>query len=66
MPAVSRNQRVAAAIAEHNPKKLYARNRGMASMSRGELHKFASTKEAGLPRRKRKTQRTGYAKLRPE
>ncbi len=60
MPAVSRNQRIAAAIAEHDPGKLYKRNRGLASMGRGELHKFASTREKGLPKR------TGFAKLRPK
>lgn len=46
MPAVSRNQRVAAAIAEHEPEKLYTRNRGMLSMGKNELSKFASTKGA--------------------
>lgn len=44
MPAVSRNQQVAAAIAEHEPEKLYTRNRGMLSMGKNELSKFASTK----------------------
>jgi hypothetical protein len=29
MPAVSRNQRIAMAIAEHHPEKLKARNRGL-------------------------------------
>lgn len=65
MPAVSRNQRVAMAIAEHEPGKLYKRNRGLASMSQSSLHDYASTPEAGLPRKKRK-KRSGFAKLRPE
>ncbi len=44
MPVVSKKQRVAAAIAEHNPKELYSRNKGMLKMSKEELHKYASTK----------------------
>ena len=52
VPAVSKVQRQAAAIAEHAPGKLYARNRGLAKMSKGDLHKFASTKESGLPARR--------------
>ena len=59
MPAVSREQQQAAAIAEHAPGKLYARNRGMLSMSKKELHKFASTK--GLGKRK-----SPYAALKPK
>ena len=45
MPAVSEKQRVAAAIAEHEPEKLYARNRGMLTLSKGQLHDFASKKK---------------------
>ena len=37
------------AIAQHHPEKLYARNRGMLSMSKGQLHDFAATPEKGLP-----------------
>jgi hypothetical protein len=51
MPAVSRKQRVAAAIAEHEPGKLYKRNRGLLKMGKEELHKYASTKGAGNPYR---------------
>lgn len=51
MPAVSRNQRITAAIAEHEPGKLYKRNRGLLSMSKEDLHDFASTPEKGLPRK---------------
>lgn len=54
MPAVSKAQQITAAIAEHHPEKLHARNRGMLSMKPGELHKYASTPRSGLPRRKRK------------
>ncbi len=49
MPAKSRSQRIVAAIAEHSPEKLYAKNRGMLSMSHEQLSHFASTKEKGLP-----------------
>jgi hypothetical protein len=44
MPAVSKKQRVAAAIAEHNSKKLYKRNRSMKGMTKKQLHDYASTK----------------------
>lgn len=51
MPSVSRNQRIATSIAEHDPSKLYARNRGLLKMSHSQLHDFAATKEKGLPKR---------------
>ena len=44
MPAKSAKQRMMMAIAEHEPEKLYKRNRGVLSMSKGEMHKFAATK----------------------
>lgn len=53
MPAVSTSQRQAAAIAEHEPDKLYARNRGLLKMTHGQLRHFASTSEAGLPEKKK-------------
>jgi hypothetical protein len=53
MPAVSRNQRIAAAIAAHHPNQLYARNRGLAKMTLKQLHEFASTKSKGLPKKKK-------------
>jgi hypothetical protein len=37
------------AIAEHNPDNLYARNKGVANMSKSQLHDFASTPRTGLP-----------------
>ena len=37
------------AIAEHNPSKLYSRNKSLKKMSKGQLHDFSSTKEKGLP-----------------
>ena len=43
MPAVSEKQRRLMAIAEHDPKKLYKKNRGLLKMSHQQLHDFAST-----------------------
>ncbi len=47
MPATSPKQRVAAAIAEHHPEQLYARNKSMLSMSKRALHEYAATKGLG-------------------
>jgi hypothetical protein len=55
MPAVSKKQLIAMRIAEHNPDKLYERNKGMADMSRKQLHDFASTNEKGLPDKMKKS-----------
>src|SRR5262245_62151449 len=54
MPAVSRNQRIAAAIAAHHPEQLYARNKGFAKLTLRQLHEFAATHTKGLPRRVKK------------
>lgn len=54
MPALSKKMRRAAGIAEHEPSKLYARNRGLLGMSKGQLHHYAATKEKGLPQKKGK------------
>ena len=51
---VSKAQRRAAAIAEHHPEMLYHKNKGFLDMTQAELHKVASTKEKGLPEKKRK------------
>lgn len=51
MPSKSQVQRIAMAIAEHHPSKLYKRNRGLAKMPYEKLHEFASTKEKSLPYR---------------
>lgn len=48
MPAVSKAQQIAMAIAEHEPEKLYARNKGLKEMSHKQLHEFASTSHKGL------------------
>ena len=52
MPAVSKKQRRLMAIAEHNPKAVYAKNKGVLGMSKKQLGDFASTKEKGLPKKK--------------
>jgi hypothetical protein len=60
MPAKSKKQRRAMAIAEHHPEELYKRNVGLRKMSRKQLHEFAVTKERGLPAKvkpKRKVKR---------
>lgn len=49
MPAVSKAQRIAMAIAEHHPEDLNPENKGLAEMSHKQLHEFASTPEKGLP-----------------
>lgn len=54
MPAESKAQRRVMAIAEHQPGKLYARNRGVLKMSKSQLHDYAATKEKGLKSRKKK------------
>ena len=51
MPSVSRNQRIATAIAEHNPGALYKRNKSLLGMNKSQLHDFASTPEKGLPKK---------------
>ena len=54
MPAVSKAQRRAIAIAEHHPEKLYGRNKSLLRMKHSDMHDFASTREKGLPKRKSK------------
>ena len=49
MPAVSRAQRIAMAIAEHHPEELSAKNAGLKAMTHKQLHDFASTSEKHLP-----------------
>ena len=40
------------AIAEHNPGKLYKRNRGLLGMDHSQLHDFAATPTKDLPEKK--------------
>ena len=49
MPAESKAQRIAMAIAEHHPEELSEKNKGLLSMSHKQLHDFASTSEKHLP-----------------
>lgn len=50
MPAVSKKQQEAMAIAEHEPEKLYPKNKGLLDMSHEQLHDFAATKRSTLPK----------------
>ena len=52
MPSVSKAQQQAMAIAEHDPSKLYKRNRGLLGMNHQQLHDFAATKTGDLPQKK--------------
>lgn len=49
MPATSKKQAIVAAIAEHSPDKLMARNKSILSMGKSDLSDFASTPQKGLP-----------------
>lgn len=49
MPAKSKAQQQAMAIAEHAPEKLNPANRGLLKMTHSQLHDFAATKRKGLP-----------------
>jgi len=51
MPAESKAQQIAMAIAEHNPSKLYKRNRGLLNMPKAQLRDYSTTKQKGLPYR---------------
>jgi hypothetical protein len=44
MPATSEKQREMMAIAEHNPSKLYKKNKKVLKMGKDKLHEFASKK----------------------
>ena len=58
MPASSKAQRRAMAIAEHHPEQSY--HPEMAKMSHKQLHDFAATKEKGLPHRKGSSKKKGH------
>lgn len=55
MPAKSKAFRRLAAIAEHHPGEVYAKNKGVLKMTHEQLHDFASTREKGLPNKVRHT-----------
>ena len=51
------------AIAEHEPGKLYKRNKGVLSMGKSKLSEFASVKERGMPSKvKRHLKRKGLSR----
>jgi hypothetical protein len=60
MPAKSEKQREAMAIAEHQPGKLYSKNKGLLKMSKGQLSDFASTKGLAKPKRSSNGRANGY------
>lgn len=62
MPAKSKAQREAMAIAEHHPDELYPENKGMAKMSHQQLHDFAATPEKKLPEHSHKEEKRGMHK----
>jgi len=49
MPSKTEKQRVAMAIAQHQPDKLYKRNKGMLKMSKEQLSEFARKSTKGSP-----------------
>jgi hypothetical protein len=54
LPSESKAQQQATAIAEHNPSKLYKKNRSLLRMTHQQLHDFASTSTKNLPAKKEK------------
>ena len=52
MPSKSKAQQEAMAIAEHDPGKLYKRNRGLLGMNHEQLHDYAATPTKDLPEKK--------------
>lgn len=57
MPALSKKQRRAMAIAERHPDQLFGRDKNLLKMSHKQLHDFAATSESGLPSRKKRKKR---------
>lgn len=54
MPAKSKAQRRLMAIAKHAPSKIRSKNKDVLNMTGKQLEEFASTKEKGLPKKKKK------------
>lgn len=54
MPAKSIAMRRLAGLASHHPEKVYKRNRSILGMKGVALKEFATTKEKGLPYKKKK------------
>lgn len=57
MPAKSKKQQKLMAIAEHEPGKLYAKNKSILKMSHKQMHDFAATKTKNLPTTKQSAYR---------
>ena len=57
MPATSIKQQQMMAIAEHQPDKLYKKNKKVLGMSHQQLHDFASTKKSEMPDADEKVQK---------
>jgi len=51
VPSVSQDQQIATSIAEHDPSKLYKRNKGLLGMNHQQLHDFAATPRSELPKK---------------
>jgi hypothetical protein len=58
MPAVSKKQRRFFGWAMHNPKAAKREGKYPKGMSKSQMREFASTKEKGLPRKKRGKKRS--------
>jgi len=59
MPAKSKAQRRAMAVAAHSPSKLFKRNKGLKKMSKTTLREFTTTNEKGLPAKKTRKKKKG-------
>ena len=57
MPAKSKKQQQAMAIAEHEPSKLYKRNKKLKKLSKEQLHDYASTPTKKLPVKVKKSKK---------
>jgi len=59
MPAVSKAQRRAMAVAKYHPGKLYARNRGLLRLKKeGKLNEYITTREKHLPQKRARERKT--------
>lgn len=61
MPAKSKKQRRFMALVEHHPNASPEVAKAAKTMTKGQAHDFASTKEKGLPMKKKAKKKGGYA-----
>lgn len=61
MPATSVKQRRLMAIAEHDPKAVQPKNKGVLDMSHSQLHDFAATSEKNLPEQSSDKKKKGFS-----